>query len=227
MIHVVSQRRAGAGLLLQVLRAHPAVAADETRISVSVDEIPPMDFGERALSLHRHCLDVVASHLRRTKATALVLAQGREVHDASVGQLIEKWCDSTEAQLEFEAANRKRALRLRYEDLVADRGKAALRRALSFLALPWIDDLTERLSSEWTRPLFWYLPLSIRARVKWEVERRASRGNGRSNALYSVAILPDRVGRGRELDLTDASPPMLKRMNDLLKFAGYSPCQSN
>lgn|GEM_PF-7016100 len=215
MIHIVAQRRAGAGLLLQILRAHPAVAAGKTPIDVSVDEIVPMDFGARALCLHRHCLDVVASHLHRTKSP-----------DDSVGQLIAKWCDFTEAQLTFEAANRRRARRLRYEDLVGERGGAVLRRTFKFVSLAWVDDLTERLSIEMPRPLFWYLPLSIRARVKYEVERITSRENGRSSALYSVAVLPDRVGRGRELDLAGIPVPLLKRMNHLLNVTGYAACPS-
>ncbi len=227
VIHVVSQRRAGAGLLLQILRAHPVVAAAGTciRASVDDDEIRRLDMEaqpERALCLHRHCLDVVASNLHLIESHATVGAQGRERHDADVEPLIERWSDSTEVLLAFEAVNPTRTFRLRYEDLVGVHGERGLRAAFNFLDLEWANDLVVRLPDETARRRFWYLPNFIRCRVKSRVERIESKSNGRLNAPYSVAILPDRVGRRRMLDLRVVALPVLNRMNRLLNAVGYS-----
>jgi protein-tyrosine sulfotransferase len=153
----------------------------------------------RYICLYRHCLDVVHS------ATELYVDAWPEIQeyrdkygDRPLPAFIERWCDRTDDLLAFEAATAGTSQRVRYEDLVADPA-GNLQRLLAFLGEEWRPDLIERAFAS-----------------------PHDHGVGDPKIAGTSTVRGDRVGAGRQFDLSSVPSALLDRMRRILALLGYN-----
>jgi hypothetical protein len=232
-ISILAHPRSGASLLRYILDAHPAIggrgrlqvasrgcdrsALDRDRIEVLQRATPDTRF----VCLHRQCLDVVSSCREAYgdgQPDRLRLYIERNAGHVTTG-LIESWCDCTDWLIALEKAT-ARAFRLKYEDLIADHDDARLHELLAFLGVEWISGLTERLIAQMKTRFIFRWKLARIARREWRKVAERLRAH-RPRATYSIAVMTDRVGRGRCLDMRGVPDALIDRMNRLLGAVGY------
>lgn len=154
----------------------------------------------RFICLYRQCLDVVQSCLDASKyGFMLELAPyaGRKP-DNLVDAMITGWCEKTERVLSFEALNRSRCFRLRYEDLVGNTD-ASLRALFGFLAVEWEPDIASRT----------FLTAH-------------DHGGGDAKVMFTRKIESGSVGRGSEIPATLISPAQQRRFRGLQQQLSYA-----
>jgi hypothetical protein len=133
--------------------------------------------------------------------------------------LIESWCNCTDWLIALEQAT-ARAFRLKYEELIGDRHDARLRELLDFLDVEWISGLTERLIAQMKRSVIFRWKLARIAQREWRKLAERLKAH-QPKATYSIAVMTDRVERGRSLDIHGVPDALLDRMNGLLRTVGY------
>ena len=149
------------------------------------------------LSLHRHCLDVVASALQMA---GRVSAIQRSIYNSSghvVTGTIRWWCEMTSAMLELERTHPSRCFRLRYEDLVENPGQV-LAPLFSFLEVPWEEKILESVFS--AQHDYGYEDPTIR---------------------FTDTIHSGSVGNGSSVSLAGVPADVLATMRRLLLELGY------
>jgi protein-tyrosine sulfotransferase len=158
----------------------------------------------RNILLHRHCLDMTQSCLKRSTFgfyLAIVEDYVRKNHRDFLTATILAWVEQTEELLRFEADHAGLCHRLRYEDLVTAPG-AAVESLFAFLQVPFTPAI---LAGVFASPRF------------------QRQGCGDAAVRYSQAIVDKSVGSGADLAPALGRVPrdLFQRMNDLLVRLGY------
>ncbi len=158
----------------------------------------------RNILLHRHCLDMTQSCLKRSTFgfyLAIVEDYVRKNHRDFLTATILAWVEQTEELLRFEADHAGLCHRLRYEDLVGS-PDAAVESLFGFLQVPFTPAI---LAGVFASPRF------------------QRQGCGDAAVRYSQAIVDTSVGSGADLAPALGRVPrdLFQRMNDLLVRLGY------
>lgn len=156
----------------------------------------------RLVFLHRHVLDTVASLLDVERETPGRLGLGPWLArrpERPFEALVDYWCDATERLLGYEKANARRAVRVRYEDLVR-RPRRTLPRVFEVLDLEWDPGIVDRV---------FVVP--------------HARGPGDARILSTGRIETSSIGRGASLPWRELAAERLARTQALLDALGYPP----
>jgi hypothetical protein len=150
----------------------------------------------QCICLHRHALDQVRSSLDVEGAVHVQAVVARYQGDV-VAALVDRWCSVTEKLLAFEHVQGEAAIRVTYERFV-EAPEEELHRVMRFLDLAPANGLLaaafrERHDSG---------PADIKIRGAKAVER-------------------DRVGKGRDIDLSRVPNDLRDRLGRLLAVVGY------
>lgn len=154
----------------------------------------------RYVCLYRDGLDVARSCLEASRdgfMAELVEYVRRSPHDL-VGAMLDSWCDKTELLLKMELHHPRLCHRVRYEDLVA-RPADVLPPLFAFLGVAWDPGVLERAFT-----------------------MAHDAGGGDPLIHDTQRIERDRVGHGRELDLSRITASQRTRVESLLRKLGYA-----
>lgn len=164
----------------------------------------------RFLLLHRHALDFVTSCLRASPYGFSLPVVGRYLEGqrrAFLPALVRAWVEQSEVMLALEETLGESALRVRYEDLVAD-PQTVLAGINHHLGVVHDPGLVDRV-------------FAVRH------HQRDKAGDG--NALFSTKVSTAGVGRGRSLpwSMIEALPAELRqKMNETLQRLAYPPVEN-
>jgi protein-tyrosine sulfotransferase len=150
----------------------------------------------RHICLHRHALDVARSSLAVDGPFPAPSTMVKHPGNA-LAACVERWCVVTERLLALEGACEKRTVRILYEDLVSE-ADVIMKRVLEFLELAEVPDL---------------------ARVAFTTSH--DRGPEDIRIRGFTAVTRERIGLGRQMDVSLLPTRLVSRMHDLLACVGY------
>ncbi len=151
----------------------------------------------RHVCLYRHGLDVVVSAMRLAGRIPPVQRWIRQSSGHALTGTIRWWCEMTREILACEHRSPERCFRIRYEDLVADPGRA-LPPLFAFLGLAWDERLLDTVFS-----------------AEHEL------GHEDPNIRFTGRIHQDSLGTGADLPLAEVPDETLDEMRRLLAELGY------
>lgn len=168
----------------------------------NVDHMPVLRrvFPEaRFVCLHRFSLDVVHSCVEVGKHGYMEDLKGYVAAspDNLIAAMIDSWVEKTRLMLDFEEQHPEQCFRIRYEDFVL-RPDEALPPLFEFLGEEWDPSIPQKV---FTTP--------------------HDQGAGDPKVLFTGAIEPSYLGKGKNIHFSEIPAERLARMNPLLERLGY------
>lgn len=158
----------------------------------------------RFICLYRNCLDTASSSIATGRFGFMPEQQDYILRNPGdfVRAMVQNWLEKTERLLRFEKMHRESAIRVRYEDIVAN-PTGTIRPITEFLGLRWLDRI---VLDALTVPHF--------------------RGGGDQAIKSTTEIHSRSIGKGRKLPLWRLSPDLIRKVNRIHRELQYEALQS-